>query len=90
VQTLHSSRLGYAWFRVREFFWTIAAFYVSKAIGYVPLKAKFTMKTRRFYTARELRLDVMAAGLRIRSTRERPVLPGRSLVVAGWVLERDE
>ena len=31
-----------------------------------------------------------AAGLRVRSRRERPVLPGRSLVVAGWILERDD
>ena len=48
------------------------------------------MHTRRFYTAQELQRDVMAAGLRIRSRRERPVLPGRSLVVAGWILERDD
>jgi hypothetical protein len=32
---------------------------------------------------------VMAAGLRVRSQRERPVLPGRSLIVAAWILERD-
>src|SRR5688572_15755660 len=25
VQTLHSSRLGYAWLRVREFVWTVVA-----------------------------------------------------------------
>jgi hypothetical protein len=31
----------------------------------------------------------MAAGLRIRARRERRVLPGGSLVVAGWLLERD-
>ena len=34
---------------------------------------------------RTLRRDVAAAGLRIRSRRERPVLPGRALVVAGWI-----
>ena len=90
VQSLHSGRVGYAWLRVREFLWTIVAFHVSKVLGYVPPKAKFTMHTRRFYTAQELLRDVMAARLRIRSRHERLVLPGRSLVVAGWVLERDE
>ena len=53
VQSLHSGRLGYAWLRVREFLWTIVAFHVSKVVGYVPPKAKFTMNTRRFYTAHE-------------------------------------
>jgi SAM-dependent methyltransferase len=89
VQTLHSDRLGYAWLRVREFLWTIVAFHVSRVLGYVHPKAKFTMNTRRFYTAHRLERDVMAAGLRIRSRFERPVLPGRSLVIAGWILERD-
>ena len=89
VQSLHSTRLGYAWLRVREFLWTIVAFHVSKVLGYVPLKAKFTMNTRRFYTADELRRDVTTAGLRIRSRCERPLLPGRSLVVAGWLLDSD-
>ena len=83
VQSLHSGRLGYAWLRVREFLWTIVAFHVSKILGYVPPDAKFTMNTRRFYTAGELQRDVMAAGLQVRSRQERPVLPGRSLVVAG-------
>jgi ubiquinone/menaquinone biosynthesis C-methylase UbiE len=90
VQSLHSGRLGYSWLRIREFLWTIVAFQLSKAVGYIPAGATFTMNSRRFYTAEELQRDVMAAGLRIRSRRERPVLPGRSLVVAGWVLERDE
>ncbi|MQA92730.1 MAG: methyltransferase domain-containing protein [Gemmatimonas sp.] len=90
VQSLHSGRLGYAWLRLREFLWTIVAFHVSKVLGYVPPDAKFTMNTRRFYTAQELRRDVAAAGLQVRSRRERPVLTGRSLVVAGWILERDE
>ena len=89
VQSLHSGRFGYAWLRVREFFWTLVAFHVSKVLGYVPPDAPFTMNTRRFYTARELQRDVNAAGLRIRSKRARPVLPGGSLVVAGWMLERD-
>jgi hypothetical protein len=31
--------------------------------------------------------DVIAAGLRIRDRREWPVLPGRCLVVAAWILE---
>jgi SAM-dependent methyltransferase len=90
VQTLYSGRLGYAWFRVREFLWTIVAFHVSKVLGYVPPRAKFTMNARRFYTAHALQRDVTVAGLRIQSRRERPVLPGRSLVVVGWVLERSE
>ncbi len=88
VQSLHSGRVGYTWLRIREFLWTIVAFHVSKILGYVPPDAKFTMNTRRFYTAQELQRDVMAAGLRIQSRRERPLLPGRSLVVAGWRLER--
>jgi len=90
VQSLHSTRFGYAWLRVREFFWTIVAFHVSKLIGYVPPNAAFTMRTRRFYTAQELQQHLGAAGLRIRSRRERAVLPGRALVVAGLVLERDD
>jgi SAM-dependent methyltransferase len=90
VQTLYSGRLGYTWHRVREFVWTIVAFHVSKLIGYIPPDAKFTMRTRRFYNERELRSVVAAAGLRVRSRRESPVLPGRSLVVAGWMLERDD
>ena len=87
VQTLYSGRLGYAWFRAREFLWTIAAFHVSKVLGYVSPKATFTMNARRFYTDHALQRDVEAAGLQIRSRRERPVLPARSLVVAAWVLK---
>ena len=87
VQSLHSGRVGYAWLRIREFLWTIVAFHVSKLLRYVPADAKFTMNTRRFYTARELQQDVSAAGLQIRSQRERPLLPGRSLVVAAWILQ---
>ena len=90
VQSLHSGRLGYAWLRVREFLWTTVAFHVSRVIGYVPKEAEFTMHPKRFYTARDLRRELEAAGLRIRSRRERRVLPGRSLVVAGWTLERDD
>ena len=89
MQTLYSGRLGYVWHRGRELLWTIVAFHVSKLIGYVPPYAKFTMHARRFYTAEALRRDVVAAGLEIRARRERPVLPRRSLVVAGWILERD-
>ncbi len=65
------------------------AFHVSKVLGYVPPKAKFTMNTRRFYTADALLQDVIAAGLRVRSRREWPILPGRSVVVAGWMLGPD-
>jgi ubiquinone/menaquinone biosynthesis C-methylase UbiE len=90
VQTLHSNRLGYAWLRVREFLWTIVAFHVSKVLGYVAPDAEFTMRTRRFYTSRELQRDVMAAGLRIQSRRERALLPRRSLFVAAWILGSDE
>ena len=90
VQTLNSGRLGYAWHRVREFFWTSAAFHVSKAAGYVPSNASFSMSARRFFSDRELRREVESAGLRIRSRRDRLLLPGRSLVVAGWKLGRDE
>jgi ubiquinone/menaquinone biosynthesis C-methylase UbiE len=90
VQSLHSGLFGYAWLRVREFLWTVVAFHVSRVLGYVPSDATFTMNTRRFYTAAALQQDVAAAGLRIRSRRERAVLPGRSLVIAGWSLERDE
>jgi SAM-dependent methyltransferase len=89
VQSLHSGRFGYAWLRVRELLWTVVAFHVSKLIGYVPPEAEFTMKARRFYTDQELRRELAAAGLRIRSRHERPVLPGRALVVAGWIVERD-
>jgi SAM-dependent methyltransferase len=89
VQTLYSGRLGYAWHRGREFLWTSVAFHVSKLVGYVPPDAKFTMQTRRFFTAQGLRREVVAAGLQIRARRERPVLRGRALVVAGWILERD-
>jgi len=90
VQTLYSGGLGYAWHRAREFFWTILAFHVSKLIGYVPPQARFSMSTRRFYTPAELQREVTSAGLRIRTRRERPVLPGRALVVADWSLERDD
>jgi ubiquinone/menaquinone biosynthesis C-methylase UbiE len=90
VQSLHANRFGYAWLRVREFLWTLVAFHVSKVLGYVPSKAKFTMHPRRFYTAHALQRDVMAAGLRIGSRSERALLPGHSLVVAGWILERGE
>jgi SAM-dependent methyltransferase len=89
VQSLHANRFGYVWLRVREFLWTIVAFHVSKILGYVPRDAEFTMNTRRFFTASELQREVMAAGLRVRSQLERLVLPGRSLVVAAWMLERD-
>ena len=90
VQSLHANRFGYAWLRVREFVWTVVAFHVSKAVGYVPAEARFSMSTRRFYTDPALRRDVTAAGLRVRSRREMPVLPGRSLLVAAWMLERDD
>jgi SAM-dependent methyltransferase len=89
VQSLYSGRLGYAWHRGREFFWTIVAFHASKLLGYVPPDAAFSMRTRRFYTAESLQRDVAAAGLRVRARRERPVLPGRALAVAAWKLERD-
>ena len=88
VQSLHANRFGYVWLRVREFVWTIIAFHVSRLIGYVPRAAKFSMRTRRFYCADELLQDLEAAGLRLQTSRDRPLLPGRSLVVAGWRIER--
>ena len=88
VQSLYSGRLGYAWHRGREFLWTIVAFHISKLLGYVPAGAKFTMRTRRFYTADALQRELAAAGLVIRSRQDRPVLPGKRLVVAGWNLEQ--
>jgi ubiquinone/menaquinone biosynthesis C-methylase UbiE len=90
VQSLHSGRLGYAWLRIREFLWTYVAFHVSRIVGYVSPDAKFTMHARRFYTAHELRRDLVNARLKIRARRERPVLPGNALVVAGWILDRDD
>ena len=89
VQSLHAGGVGYAWLRVREFLWTTVAFHLSKAIGYVPPEARFAMSARRFYTAGRLQRELSAAGLRVRSRREWPVLPGGALVVAGWVAERD-
>jgi SAM-dependent methyltransferase len=89
VQTVYSGRVGYAWHRGRELLWTIVAFHLSRLVGYVPRDAVFTMQTRRFFTAQALRREVLAAGLRIRAQRDRPVLPGRSVVVVGWVVERD-
>jgi SAM-dependent methyltransferase len=88
VQSVYSGRLGYAWHRGREFLWTFVAFHLSKLVGYVSREAAYSMNTRRFYTADALRRDVVAAGLRITSQRERRVLPGRTLVVAGWTLAR--
>lgn len=88
VQTLHSNRVGYAWLRVREFVWTVMAFHVSKFVGYVSPDAKFTMNARRFFTAEDLRRELAAAGLRVCARRERVLLPGRSLLIAGWNLER--
>lgn len=90
VQSLHANRLGYAWLRGREFLWTVVAFHVSKFLGYVPPEATFSMNTRRFYSERNLLRDIGAAGLRIQARRERPLLPGRALVVAAWCLVRDE
>jgi SAM-dependent methyltransferase len=90
MQSLHSGRAGYAWLRVREFFWTVVGFHVSRLLGYVPRDAEFAMRARRFYTDEELRREVAAAGLRIRSQCERPASSSRTLVVADWILERDE
>ena len=68
---------SHAWHRAREFFWTVAAFHLSKLVGYVPADAKFSMSTRRFYTAHALQRDAMKAGLRIRAQRERAVPDSR-------------
>jgi ubiquinone/menaquinone biosynthesis C-methylase UbiE len=90
VQSLYSGRVGYAWFRSREFFWTIVGFHVSRILGYIPSEAKFTMQARRFYTAEALQREAATAGLRIRWQHERAVLPGSALVIAAWVLEHDD
>jgi SAM-dependent methyltransferase len=90
VQTVYASRFGHAWHRGREFVWTIVAFHVSRLVGYVPRDARFSMRTRRFYTPETLRRDVASAGLRIVSQRERPVLPGGSLRVVTWTLGPDD
>lgn len=89
VQTLYSGRVGYAWHRGRELFWTIVAFYVSRLVGYVPRTATFSMSTRRFFTAESLSREIAAAGLTVRARQLRPVLPGGALIVAGWMLERN-
>ena len=89
VQSLHANRVGYAWLRVREFLWTLVGFHVSKIFGYIRRDAAFTMRPRRFYTANQLRRELVATGLRIRSGWERRVLPNGSLVVATWMVERD-
>ena len=89
VQTLCSGRLGCAWHRGRELLWTIVAFHVSQRIGYIPRDAKFSMQTRRFYSEADLLQEIGRAGLRARTRREWSVLPGRRLVVAAWLLERD-
>jgi SAM-dependent methyltransferase len=90
VQTLYSGRLGYAWHRVREFCWTRVAFHLASVAGYVPANATFSMRTRRFYSAPALEREVRAAGLRIHTRREWQVLPGQALVVAAWMLGRDD
>lgn len=89
VQSLYAGPFGAAWHRGREFVWTILAFRMAKLVGYVPAGAAFNMQARRFYNTGELRWVVTAAGLRVGARRERAALPGRSLVVAGWRLERD-
>jgi SAM-dependent methyltransferase len=90
IQSLHSGGVSYAWLRLREFVWTYVAFHVSKLVGYVPAQSEFTMRARRFYTAEALGQDLVAAGLRVTSRRQRPILPDGSLVVAAWMLESDD
>lgn len=88
VQTINSGSLGYTLHRLRELFLTVVTFHVLKLAGYISSKAEFSLNARRFYNRQELQRDVAAAGLRIQSRRERPLLPGRALVFAGWKLER--
>jgi SAM-dependent methyltransferase len=90
VQTVYSGRLGHAWHRAREFVWTFIAFHLARLIGYVGRDARFSMNTRRLYTAHTLQSDVAAASLRVRERRARSVLPGGRLVIIGWLLERDD
>jgi SAM-dependent methyltransferase len=87
VQSLYSGKFGYAWHRAREFAWTIVAFHVSKAIGYVPPQARFSMHTRRFYTNAALHRDLASAGLRVTARQDRPVAPGGILMVSSMKLE---
>ena len=89
VQTLHANILGYAWLRAREFFWAFVAFHVSKLVGYIAREAQFSMNARRFYTADALGRDIRDAGLLVHARRHRRVLPGNSLVVVAWRLERN-
>ena len=90
VQSFYAGRLGYAWHRAREFVWTIVAFHVSRAIGYVPPEARFSMHTRRFYNDGTFMRELRTAGLRVKARRDRAVLPGGALVVVGMMLERDD
>lgn len=89
VQSAHAGRVGHAWLRAREFWWTVVAFHVSRLVGYVPADARFAMRTRRFYTDASLRRALASAGLRVRDRRERRVLPGGALVVTAWNVERE-
>lgn len=90
VQSVSCGLIGRAWHLGREFIWTVVAFNLSRLLGYVPPGAGFSMNARRYYSADALEREVMRAGLRIRGRRERPVLPGRALVVAAWNLERHD
>ncbi|HEX6693472.1 MAG TPA: methyltransferase domain-containing protein [Longimicrobiales bacterium] len=89
VQTVSAGWLGRTWHRARELFWTVLAFHASRAVGYIPAGARFSMNTRRYYSQDSLARDVAAAGLRIENRRARPVLPGGALDVIAWRLEHD-
>ena len=89
VQTVSAGRLGRTWHGVRELFWTVLAFHASRAVGYIPADAAFSMSTRRYYSRDSLEQDVAAAGFRVDARRARPVLPGGILDVVAWRLEHD-
>ena len=90
VQTVYRGWIGKACHRARELFWTVFAFHASRAVGYVPAGAKFSMRTRRFYTPATLAHDVADAGLRVMERRIRRLLPKGTLEVVAWRLERND
>jgi ubiquinone/menaquinone biosynthesis C-methylase UbiE len=90
VQTLSAGPIGRGWHRARELAWTYVAFHVSRLIGYVPRRSRFSMSTRRFYDPRQLEQEIRRAGLRVRARKDHSVLPGGAIVVAALCLERDD
>ena len=85
------SRLGYAWLRVREFFWTIVAFHVSRLVGYVSADATFTHAAPGASTPpRRFGASWRRPGCASARGESGRCCPDAPCVVAGWVLERDD